>query len=113
MLADATKKNDSDLVFKRAAKVFGILATTNRLKIIHCLCEGEHNVTHLLTRIEATQSNMSQQLNTLHRAGILARRRDGVKIYYRIADELVANLCKAVCLEAHGKLTADDIREAA
>ena len=113
MLVDSTEIDDSDLVVERAARVFRILATSNRLKIIHCLCDGEHNVTDLLARIEVTQSNMSQHLNTLHRAGILARRRDGVKIYYRIADELVANLCKAVCLQAHGKLTADERQEAA
>jgi ArsR family transcriptional regulator len=42
---------------------------------------------------------MSQHLNTLYKAGVLAKQRDGVQIYYRIANEQIVNLCKAVCVQ--------------
>lgn len=113
MLVNVKEVAAPDMVFDRAARLFRILATANRLKIVHALCEGELNVTQLLARIDSTQSNMSQQLNILYRVGILARRRDGVKIYYRIADQLVANLCRAVCIEVHGKLMVNELKEAA
>ena len=48
---------------------------------------------------------MSQHLNTLYKAGVLGKRREGVQILYRIVDERVAALCRAVCtqVEAEGK----------
>ena len=42
---------------------------------------------------------MSQHLNTLYKAGVLGRRRDGVQIYYRIINERVVTLCRAVCTQ--------------
>jgi len=70
-----------------------------RLKIISCLCDGEQNVSYLLGKITTTQPNMSQHLNTLYKAGVLAKRRDGVQIHYSIANEQIVNLCKAVCVQ--------------
>jgi ArsR family transcriptional regulator len=42
---------------------------------------------------------MSQHLNTLYKAGVLGRRRDGVQIYYRIINQRVVSLCRAVCTQ--------------
>jgi len=70
-----------------------------RLRIIKCLCESEKNVSELLLEVDTTQPNMSQHLNTLYVSGVLAKRREGVQIYYRIADQRVANLCKVVCTQ--------------
>jgi ArsR family transcriptional regulator len=42
---------------------------------------------------------MSQHLATLHRAGVLSRRRDATQIYYRIGSERAATLCRAVCTQ--------------
>lgn len=86
-----------DAVFERAAELFRVMSAPMRLKIISCLRDGEQNVSYLLGKINTTQPNMSQHLNTLYRAGILGRRRDGVQILYRIVDERVAALCRAVC----------------
>ena len=63
------------------------------------MCNGEKNVGQLLEDIETTQPNMSQHLNTLYQAGVLGRRRDGVQIYYRIINERVVTLCRAVCTQ--------------
>jgi ArsR family transcriptional regulator len=40
---------------------------------------------------------MSQHLNTLYKAGILGKRRDGVQMYYRVIDPRVTELCHSVC----------------
>jgi ArsR family transcriptional regulator len=42
---------------------------------------------------------MSQHLNTLYQADILGKRRDGVQIYYRIVNDRVVSLCRAVCVQ--------------
>lgn len=90
-------------VFEAAAELFRVLSTPMRLKIVSCLREGEQNVSYLLSKIETTQPNMSQHLNTLYKAGVLGRRRDGVQILYRIVDERVAELCRAVCKQVETK----------
>ncbi len=84
-------------VFDLAAELFRVLSAPMRLKIISCLCSGEKNVTELLEKISTTQPNMSQHLNTLYKNGVLAKRRDGVQIYYRIFDDRIPALCRAVC----------------
>ncbi|MFM2276201.1 MAG: hypothetical protein RL211_2073 [Pseudomonadota bacterium] len=90
---------ETDEVFELAAELFRVMSAPMRLKIISSLCNREKNVSELLGEIETTQPNMSQHLNTLYQAGVLGKRRDGVQIYYRIIDERVANLCRAVCTQ--------------
>ncbi|MDP2366628.1 ArsR/SmtB family transcription factor [Rhodoferax sp.] len=88
---------ESDQVFELAAELFRVMSAPMRLKIISSLCGAEKNVGELLSEINTTQPNMSQHLNTLYQAGVLGKRREGVQIFYRIIDERVANLCRAVC----------------
>lgn len=95
-------KNRSELdrpdeVFELAAELFRLLSAPMRLKIISCLCDGEKNVSYLLSKIDTTQPNMSQHLNTLYQAGVLGKRREGVQIHYRIIDDRIPALCRAVC----------------
>lgn len=88
-----------DAMFHLAAETFRVMSAPMRLKIINCLCGEEKNVGQLLEEINTTQPNMSQHLNTLFKAKILGRRRDGVQIYYRIINDRVVTLCRAVCTQ--------------
>ena len=87
----------SDEVFASAAELFKVMSAAMRLKILACLCDGEQNVSYLLSRIATTHPNMSQHLSTLHRAKILGRRRHGIQIFYRVIDERVLEICRTVC----------------
>ena len=91
--------SESDQVFDLAAELFRVMSAPLRLKIISSLCDGEKNVSELLAGISTTQPNMSQHLNTLYQAGVLGKRRDGVQIYYRIVNDRVVTLCRAVCTQ--------------
>ena len=91
--------SESDQVFDLAAELFRVMSAPLRLKIISSLCDGEKNVSELLSEINTTQPNMSQHLNTLYQAGVLGKRRDGVQIYYRIVNQRVVTLCRAVCTQ--------------
>ena len=93
----------TDQTFESAADLFRVMSAPMRLKIINCLCDGEKNVSYLLTQVNTTQPNMSQHLNTLYQAGILGKRRDGVQIFYRIVDQRIVSICEAVCHEIAGK----------
>ena len=86
-------------VFESAAELFKAKAAPMRLKIISALCNGEKNVSELRAEITTTQPNMSQHLNTLYQAGILGRRREGVSIYYFIANEKVVQMCRTICVQ--------------
>jgi ArsR family transcriptional regulator len=103
-----------DEVFESVAELFSVLSTPIRLKIISALCQHEKNVSELLAEIDTTQPNMSQHLSMLYRSGVLARRREGTQIYYRLQSERVAALCRAVCtqvaieLEPGSQLPASD-----
>ena len=88
-----------DEMFDLAAETFRVMSAPMRLKIINSLCTEEKNVGQLLEEIDTTQPNMSQHLNTLFKAKILGRRREGVQIYYRIINERVVTLCRAVCTQ--------------
>lgn len=94
-------------VFETAADLFSILATPVRLKIISAVCQGEKSVSQLLESIGTRQSNMSQHLAALYRCGILAKRREGTQIYYRVQSERIALLCRAVCTQAGLELDRD------
>lgn len=99
--------DDAERLFSKAAELFGLLATPIRLRIISALCQGEKNVSQLLQDIETTQPNMSQHLATLYRAGVLGKRRDSTQIYYRIANEQAASICRAVCTQVAMEMSAD------
>ncbi len=96
-----------DRVFESVAELFSVLSTPIRLKIISAVCNGEKNVSELLSQIETTQPNMSQHLSTLYRSGVLAKRRDGTQVYYRLQSERVATLCRAVCTQVAIELDAE------
>jgi len=84
---------------KRAAEIFGVLSTPLRLQIIGSLCCGEKNVSLLLKQIDASQSNMSRHLSVLYQSGVVSRRRDKQQMFYKIADDSVLQVCKAVSLQ--------------
>jgi len=87
---------ESEEVFEKAAEVFRVMSAPMRLRVISALSRGEKNVGELLAEIDTTQPNMSQHLNTLYQAGVLGKRREGVQIYYRIANVKIVDLCSAV-----------------
>jgi DNA-binding transcriptional ArsR family regulator len=99
---------ESDQVFASAADLFRLLATPMRLKIISALCGHEKNVTQLLAEIRTTQPNMSQHLAALHRAGVVARRREATQVYYRIGSERAAGICRAVCMQIAMEMEGDE-----
>lgn len=91
-------------VFERVSNYFSVLAEPMRLRILYTLCDGERSVADVMDRIGATQANASRHLNILYRANILARRKLGTQVYYRIQDQNAMKLCKSVCAEVTSNL---------
>jgi DNA-binding transcriptional ArsR family regulator len=91
-----------------AAARFKALGDPVRLSLLAALQDGEKTVGDLVHAIRRKQPNVSQQLASLQRAGLVASRRDGNRVFYRSVDPLVGRVCDAVCMS----LTAGLGREA-
>lgn len=85
---------------------FRVLGEPNRLRLISTLEAGEKNVTELVAETELTQANVSRHLQTLTEAGLLGRRKEGLNVYYFIADESLFKLCELVCSRLQKELAA-------
>lgn len=90
---------DGDRVFELAAELFSVLATPMRLRILSALCNCEKSVSQLLREIDTTQPNLSQHLNVLYRCGVLAKRKLGTQVIYRVQSEQAVTLCRSVCTQ--------------
>lgn len=84
-----------DLVELRA-EILKALAQPTRLKIIDFLRDGERCVCEIFPAIGEEQSNTSRHLNLMLSAGVLARRKDGLKIYYAIKHPEIGAVLAAV-----------------
>ncbi len=84
-------------VFELAAELFTLLGTPMRLRILNALCDGEQSVTQMLQKIDTTQPNLSQHLAVMYRSGVLAKRKEGTQVIYRVQSEKALTLCRSVC----------------
>ena len=79
-------------LYEQFARVGKALANPARLELLDLLAQGERSVEDLAGTAQMKVSNTSAQLHTLAAAGLVASRRDGVKVYYRLADPGVSAL---------------------
>jgi len=80
------------VLFEQFARVSKALASGKRLELLDLLAQGEHTVEALARAMELRLSTVSAHLQTLKRANLVATRRAGTKIYYRLAGVDVAAL---------------------
>ena len=85
------------------AERFKALGEPARLQILDALRDGELTVTELVEATEFGQANVSKHLGLLHQFGFVTRRKEGLYVYYRLADRDVFRLCDIMC----GKLEAE------
>lgn len=86
-------------VFEAAAELFSVLSTPIRLRVLNALCDGERTVSQLVETIGCSQPNLSQHLNVLYRSGILAKRKEGTMVIYRVQSEKAMAICRSVCTQ--------------
>lgn len=79
-----------------AAK-FRLLGDSTRLAILRALMSGEKSVGGVVAESGRGQANVSKHLKLMASAGLVARRKAGLQVYYRLDDPLVEELCKLVC----------------
>lgn len=83
---------------EQAAERFRLLSDPTRLRLLNELDDSDElAVGELAERAGVGLSNTSKHLHQLERQGIVAKRRSGTTILYRIADPTLAELCDLVC----------------
>ena len=88
--------NPKRALFVEFAAVAKCLAHAHRLELVEQLAQGERSVELLAERTGLSIANTSQHLQQMRRAGIIAARRDGKFVFYRLADESVLDLLAAL-----------------
>jgi len=86
-----------DGALELVARRFAVLAEPMRLRLIQALFEEEKSVNALVEETGGTQANISRHLQTLTQAHILSRRKEGLQVFYSIADPSIYRLCELVC----------------
>ncbi|WP_020413247.1 ArsR/SmtB family transcription factor [Microbulbifer variabilis] len=80
----------------QAASMLRSLANQDRLILLCQLSQEELNVGELEERLGIRQPSLSQQLGILRREGLVATRREGKHVYYRVADQRVLTLLQTL-----------------
>ena len=83
-------------VFESVARYFSVLGEPTRLRILHTLCRDEKCVNEIIKVTGLAQANASRHLGLMYQAGMLARRREGTQVFYRVADPMYVELCRTV-----------------
>ena len=97
----------NDKTLEMVAERFRVLGDPLRLSLLQALGRGERTVADLTERVETSQANTSKHLGVLLRAGLVARRKAGLFVYYRAADPEVFRLCDLVCGSLKDHLARD------
>jgi DNA-binding transcriptional ArsR family regulator len=92
-------------MLEQVANRFKVLAEPLRLELLNALRDKERTVTDLVDVTGAGQANVSRHLALLHRNGLVSRRKEGLHVYYRIADPGIFELCELVCGSLEQDLT--------
>jgi ArsR family transcriptional regulator len=91
-------------IFEMQAEICKTLTNPKRIEILNVLKNEERTVSELVIALGASKANVSQHLAVMRHKGILATRREGVNIFYRVANPKVIDACslmKEVLFEQH------------
>lgn len=104
-----SREGPKHVLYGHFAGVAKALGHGHRLEILELLAQGERSVEALAERAGLSIANASQHLRLMRRAGLLASRRDGKRILYRLSDSAVLDL--AAALRRVGERNLAEVRE--
>src|SRR5689334_15785260 len=89
-------RDAKDALFDAFAEVSKALGSGRRAEIVDVLAQGERSVEDVAAEIGQSVANTSHHLRALARGGLVATRRDGTRVFYRLASDRVAELWAAL-----------------
>ncbi len=90
------KRQFKNLLYEQFARIGKALSNGHRLELLEVLAQGEHSVEVLARETGMSVANASQHLQVLRAAQLVEVRREGVYLYYRLADEQVFTLWQTI-----------------
>ena len=95
-MSTADHRQFKDRLYGQFARLGKALASPHRLELLDLLAQTERTVESLAAEIGSSTANTSQHLQALRRASLVDTRKDGLFVYYRLADPRVVQLCAAL-----------------
>jgi ArsR family transcriptional regulator len=87
-----------DAILELMAGKFRLIGEPTRLAILHALMDGsEKNVGQVVTETGRSEVNVSRHLKQLAKAKMVARRKEGLQVFYRLTDPVIEQVCRLVC----------------
>src|SRR5437016_257694 len=102
-MADAHRLFKNRL-YGQFARIGKALSSPHRLELLELLAQGERTVESLASEMGASVANISQHLKALRQAALVENRKQGLFVYYRLADPTVSDLCRVVRTVAEHRL---------
>lgn len=81
-----------DQLYEHLARVGKAMASAKRIELLDLLCQGERSVEELAAQADMSSANTSAHLQVLRLAGLVASRKEGTRVFYRLSDDGVARL---------------------
>ena len=95
-------------LYAQLARLGKALSSPHRIEMLELLAQGERTVDSLAKEMDLSLANASQHLQALRRAAVVESRRDGLFVYYRLADPEVFQLIMALRSVAERRLSDFD-----
>jgi rhodanese-related sulfurtransferase/predicted transcriptional regulator len=103
-----THREFKDRLYGQLARLGKALSSPHRLEMLELLAQGERTVDSLAAEIGLSMANTSQHLQALRHAALVESRKDGLFVYYRLADPDVFDLSKVIRSVAERRLAELD-----
>lgn len=91
------------------ARKLKAMGEPSRLALLNILCDGEKNVTQLVSSTGLSQTNVSKHLRILRDEDLVTSRRKDKMVYYSLKSDLPKEICDRVCRSYRDEI-ANDIR---
>src|SRR5919108_3156462 len=99
-----THRDFKDALYVQFARIGKAVGSPHRIEILELLAQAERTVDSLATEIGLSLANASQHLQALRQASLVASRKEGLFVHYRLADPAVFELCTALRTVAERRL---------
>jgi rhodanese-related sulfurtransferase/DNA-binding transcriptional ArsR family regulator len=99
-----TNREFKDRLYAQFGRIGKAIGNPRRLELLELLAQGERSVDSLATETGLSIANTSQHLQALRQASLVDSRKDGLFVYYRLADPSVFALCASIRTIAEHRL---------